>query len=474
MNSDVFIVRTGARYPDFPYDSDDQLLSSLRCLFAMWGKDPQNPFKEWINPGARVVIKPNWVHHDSPHEKHLDALVTHTSLIKYLIDLLAVALKGDGSIIIGDAPLQSCDFDVLMKRTGIAEMVEEARNRYSGLDITVEDWRLTLFEQSAATQKSQADYKNLLSNHYEIVDLAKDSFLEDISDYADRFRVTCYDPHLMASHHRTGKHEYLVTRKVFDADLVINLPKMKTHIKAGLTGALKNLVGINGHKEFLPHHILGSSERGGDCYYKHSGMRNLYDAANDKFWTQYRDLSEASRKACHILLGGLWRASRILTGDSISTGSWQGNETIWRMTLDLNHLLYFGKRAPKQIISIVDGVIAGEGEGPLSPTAKPVGLLVAGANPAYVDATLGTLMGYNISRLPTVYNAIYHRKSKFAGPYLENFRVHLGEDGGTRLVPLYELPNLGFVKPEHWRRAASADTDTVTPRGKSQTIAEDA
>jgi uncharacterized protein (DUF362 family) len=474
MNSDVFIVRTGARYPDFPYHSDAQLLSSIRFLFGMWDKDPQNPFKEWINPGARVVIKPNWVHHDSPHEKNLDALVTHTSLIKYLIDLLAVALKGDGSIIIGDAPLQSCDFDVLLKRTGIAETVEEARKRYAGLDITLEDWRLTILEECNAAQKYRSNYDSRITDDYEIIDLESTSFLEDISDYADKFRVTCYDPRLMTSHHQRGKHEYLVTRKIFNADLMINLPKMKTHIKAGLTGALKNLVGINGHKEFLPHHILGSSQRGGDCYYKASRLRNLYDAAYDKFWTQYRDLSEPSRKACHLILGGLWRASRILTGDSISTGSWQGNETVWRMTLDLNHLVYFAERAPKKIISIVDGIIAGEGEGPLRPMAKPVGLLAAGENPAYVDAALGALMGYNVSRVPTVYNAIYHRKSRFGGPYLENFSVHLSEDGRSRLLPLYELPNLGFVTPEHWKRATRADTDTVRLRGKSYALVEDA
>ena len=59
----------------------------------MWGKDPDNPFKEWVGPGARVIIKPNWVRHNSPNEAGLDALVTHAALIKHLIDLVAVALR---------------------------------------------------------------------------------------------------------------------------------------------------------------------------------------------------------------------------------------------------------------------------------------------------------------------------------------------------------------------------------------------
>jgi len=457
MNSDVFFVRTAPRYAAFPYETDDPLLEAMRSLFAMWGKDPKNPFKEWVGPGARVVMKPNWVHHNSPNEKSPEALVTHTSLIKHLIDLLAIALKGHGSIIIGDAPLQSCDFQALLKRTRVADLVTEARKKYSGLDIAIEDWRLTLFENLSGAQRQNADYETLIHNDYEIVDLGKTSFLEEISDYADRFRVTCYAPDLMAAHHQSGKHEYLVTRKVFDADLVVNLPKMKTHIKAGLTGALKNLVGINGHKEFLPHHILGSSDTGGDCYYKGSGLRNFYDAAYDRFWTHYSGLPEAGRKAGTLILAALWRASRIITGDSTSAGSWQGNETIWRMTLDLNHLLYFGKHAPKQIITIADGIIAGEGEGPLSPTPKRAGLLIGGENPAYLDAALARLMGYNISRVPTVYHAIHHRQSQFGGPSLHSINIQGSENGAIKSVPFSELPNLNFVKPRHWERAARSD-----------------
>jgi len=474
MNSDVFIVRTAPSYSEFPYDSNESLVAAFRSLFVMWGKDPDNPFKEWLSPGSRVVIKPNWVYHENPNEKNVDALVTHTSLIKHLLDVVAAALRDQGSIVIGDAPIQSCDFRSLVKRTRIAEVVDQARKKHPGLDITIEDWRLTLLEKPAAAQQHQADYEKIISKDYEIVDVGARSFLEDISDYADRFRVTCYDPRLMASHHRKGKHEYLVTRRVFDADLVINLAKMKTHIKAGLTGALKNIVGINGHKEFLPHHILGSSEKGGDCYYKGNGVRNLYDSTYDKFWARYGALSESGRRAGILILAALWRISRILTGDSVSAGSWHGNETVWRMTLDLNHLLYFGKRTPKRIISIVDGVIAGEGDGPLRPTPKAAGFLVAGENPAYVDAALAKLMGYNISRIPTIYHAIYHRKSQFAGPYLENVKVQLSEDDSTKLVPFHDLPNLDFVKPEHWTRAAGMDTTTAPLNARPHSISSHA
>ena len=99
---------------------------------------------------------------------------------------------------------------------------------------------------------------------------------------------------------------------------------------------------------------------------------------------------------------------------------------------------------------------AGEGNGPLAPTAKVTGLLIGGENPAYVDAVIGRLMGYNISRVLTVYHAIYHRRSGFAGPCLENFLVRwMLRDGKAELLPFSRLPNLQFTMPDYWKRAAT-------------------
>ena len=59
-----------------------------------------------------------------------------------------------------------------------------------------------------------------------------------------------------------GRNEYLLSETVLSADLVVNLPKLKTHKKTGVTLALKNLVGINGDKNLLPHHCVGSPDAG--------------------------------------------------------------------------------------------------------------------------------------------------------------------------------------------------------------------
>jgi hypothetical protein len=63
-------------------------------------------------------------------------------------------------------------------------------------------------------------------------------------------------------------------------------------------------------------------------------------------------------------------------------------------------------------------------------------------------------MGYNISRLPTVYHAVYHRNSRFGGPDVPDVPVRVSCDGAVVTMPLADLPNLDFVKPRHWERAS--------------------
>ena len=75
-----------------------------------------------------------------------------------------------------------------------------------------------------------------------------------------------YDTSEICRHHTGGVHEYLISRTILEADCVINLPKLKTHKKTGITVCLKNLVGINGNKNWLPHHRVGTPAQGGDQF----------------------------------------------------------------------------------------------------------------------------------------------------------------------------------------------------------------
>ena len=91
---------------------------------------------------------------------------------------------------------------------------------------------------------------------------------------------------------------------------------------------------------------------------------------------------------------------------------------------------------------------------PLKPIPKPAGIIIVGENPAYIDAVIAKILGYNISRIPTVYNAVYDRRSKFSGPSLSNFEVtSMLADDTPQQIPFNELPNMDFKKPKFWQHA---------------------
>jgi hypothetical protein len=390
-------------------------------------------------------------------------------------------MEGTGTIIVGDSPLQGCDFAALLRLSRMDELLTVARQQFPGLKIEAQDWRSTLLKSKIKNLKSKiSDQRSRIrefdvcslifdwakggcptspqvgkdDGEYESVDLGRDSFLEEICDYAKDFRVTMYRPSLMLAHHGPGKHEYLFVKRALDADLFINLPKLKTHMKTGVTGALKNLVGICGRKESLPHHIRGSYFDGGDCYCTGNVFAKWADRLYDRWWEGYATMSVPKRIA-YATAHRLLKAAAIGTGGGrISGGSWSGNETLWRTVLDINHAVYFGRKTPKHIITVVDGVIAGEGQGPVKPSPRLAGLLIGGENPACIDAVLTHVVGYNIARIPMVYHTLTHRKSRFAIDFDCLSVVHVEKNGETKSLSLDHVPCLDFRKPRHWRRAA--------------------
>ena len=56
-------------------------------------------------------------------------------------------------------------------------------------------------------------------------------------------------------------------------------------------------------------------------------------------------------------------------------------------------------------MAIVDGIVGGEGNGPLCPEPVDSGVLLAGTNPAVVDALAATVMGLDSAQLPIVSQA---------------------------------------------------------------------
>lgn len=378
------------RYPELPFPTArlaNPVYALLRRLFAAMGLDAAhagtprwNPLSEILRPGDQVLVKPNLVYHQHYRGGQLHWLVTDPRLIRAVCDYAFLAVGREGRVIVGDAPLQSADWDVLVRETRLDRLaVFYASHGYA---LSLRDFR-TLRTVDRRGMKCDPTPLQGDPAGYRAVDLGADS-LHSGRDWR-KFRVTNYNPHTMREHHNATRHEYLVAGSVLNSPVVINLPKLKTHRKSGLTGPLKNMVGINGCKDWLPHHSSGSLRDGGDEYGGPSSWKRLSS------W-----LVEREETAGHIAQKLSWHAARRVVyglGSMVATdrsweGSWGGNDTLWRTILDLNRAaLYAGedgvlRETPqRRLFTIVDALLAGEGEGPMAPEPVPLGCLLGSAHP---------------------------------------------------------------------------------------------
>jgi hypothetical protein len=217
--------------------------------------------------------------------------------------------------------------------------------------------------------------------------------------------------------HRGLRHEYLLCRTPMEADVFINLPKLKTHKKVGVTCALKNLVGINANKNWLPHHTEGTPVDGGDQFPSPTLKARLEHAwmGTAKRWLKNRP--HLSRAFVPIK-----RVGRLYFGDTqqvVRSGNWAGNDTCWRMVLDLNKCLFFfdgngaPRRKPLRYLAIVDGIVGGEGNGPMAPDPKPCGVILAGTHPVAVDCAAATIMGFDWRKIRLLRHSFGMRELNF-------------------------------------------------------------
>jgi uncharacterized protein (DUF362 family) len=372
-----------------------------------------------------VVVKPNWVHHINKSGRGLDCLLTHTTLLEAVLEY--VALARPAAVVVGDAPIQGCDFTRL--RAGLDLDAMSDRLRRNGVLISIADFRRTLLPEDKV---GTARVENVRPNAaYVLVDLGRESLLEPLEADADKFRVTMYNPDLLIRAHSGGRHQYLIAREVLQADVVINLPKLKSHKKAGITGALKNLVGINGNKEFLPHHRKGGSASGGDCYPGASWLKGQAESLLDSANRSVDGRSPAVKgKLAEIAL----RGAVALGHDHNLEGSWYGNDTIWRTCLDLQRVLHYatehGNVLPqrqRRVVSLTDAIVAGEGEGPLAPTPIGAGFVTGAMNPAAAEWIHAHLMGFDPAKIPLIAHAFDQFRLPICDFPPESIRVRMDE-----------------------------------------------
>lgn len=329
----------------------------LRCFNAL-GFPDKNPLSKIIKPGNTVFIKPNWVasrwRESCPHKDNLYCVITHPAIIEAVCDFAAQALGGKGTLIIGDNPSIDADFAELMSYTGIKKL----ESKYD-LKVRIKDLRplvcddLKNYGKKSLMVPQSGDETGTVK-----INLGEKSLFYGINP--GNFRGVFDEQDDTIASHSGRTQIYTFSKSLYNADVYILIPKLKTHQKVGATLNLKGLVGTISDKNQLVHWRNGYPENGGDEY------------PSKEAWEQGQ-----SAKIKH-------------------RGAWPGNDTIWRMVADLYNA--FTMRA-RQYLSVVDGITAGEGQGPFCPTSKNANTIIAGENLLAVDITAVRYMGFDPAKI---------------------------------------------------------------------------
>lgn len=419
-----------ARYPPRPFDPDEaypemaihrvatepnHVYPAVRRALYLAGMDAEhfgssawNPLGAIVRPGSRVLIKPNFIRHAHIHDpERWEQVVTHGSVLRPIVDLVAKALGYQGCISLADAPQGDADWDEIVARTGCDAVAEYCR-RELGVGFELIDLRSIRY-----LERSGVPYE-----HVELPGDPRGSTRVNLSRYSSfsgfhrKFYGADYDVSETNRHHRDGVQEYLVSRSALEADAVIHVPKLKTHKKCGLTLSLKGLVGINTYKNWLPHFSLGAPRTGGDQYPAWS-PRTVAEYAVLRVWKPvFRRLPRVVRKRVAAVGKTAGETAFGRTSGTIRSGNWYGNDTIWRMIVDLARVLTYAdadgvihERPQRRMFTIVDGVVAGDGEGPLAPDPVEARVILAGP-PLETDLVAARLAGFDHNKIAYLRRAL--------------------------------------------------------------------
>jgi uncharacterized protein (DUF362 family) len=404
-------------FPEYPFPSARAGSSGVyglvrRCLrdigadASNFGSPGWNPLGDWIEPGSSVFLLPNLVVNQRPSEplRDFEGKCTHGSAVRAVLDY-AVRATGDArKVAFGNASLQSCDYERVSEEAGMTSVARFYRDA-TGAEVGPVDLR------AVVTQWTR--YGALLSRKEQrvedvvLVDLGSDSLLDEFYDQSEsvEMRVSDYDHREMAKYHDRGRHIYAIHRAVLNADVIISVPKLKTHEKVGITCALKGTVGTIARKECLAHHRKGGPGQRGDEYPRGSLLRGLASSLADRVTTLD---SELLSNAARIPSKALYRMLRF-GRKGIMAGAWYGNDTAWRMALDISRILRYARPdgsmaavPQRQHLVVVDGVVGGEADGPVYPRGIRVGTVIFGTDPVWTDYSAAMVMGFDPASIPLI------------------------------------------------------------------------
>src|SRR5262249_54674118 len=148
---------------------------------------------------------------------------------------------------------------------------------------------------------------------------------------------------------------------------------------------------------------------------------------------------------------------KFLKLDNNYEGAWHGNDTVWRMTLDLQRVLHYGRPdgtladdIKRTVLTITDAIIAGEGDGPLSPTSARLGMLTLGTNSPALDWVHALLMGLDPQRIPLIREAF--SQQRWMSTNFSPFDIAVKLDGHhVGASELFRRYGRAFRPPHGWK-----------------------
>lgn len=406
-----------------------------------------------IHPGNKIVLKPNWIresHIARPNE--WEQVITHPTVITAVLKKVLEKLQGQGTISIIDGPETASSFEKILSHYPVAEWKAMAANTGISLEIIdlrddewVNEGEVTIERKKLAGDPRGSTQINLISDESEFFShTPRNGYFGADSNIAETNQA-----------HDGTRNLYRVSRTVLEADVFINMPKLKTHKKAGITASLKNLVGINTYKNFLPHNSIGTSADGGDQFPKKTS-KSIIESHLMPFIHQN---ILASTRLSKLFRPVMSLGTKIF-GDNSQTirgGSWYGNDTLWRTILDLNKILLYANPdgslrddkwlSTKKYITVVDGIIGGQGNGPKAPDPINLGYLFCGTNPVATDAVSAYFMRFNPLKIPSIANAFTVKRYSIVNFRYEDIIAKIS-NGNYKLEEIPNKYSMNF-RPHH-------------------------
>jgi len=211
-------------------------------------------------------------------------------------------------------------------------------------------------------------------------------------------------------------------------------------------------------KNSIPHHTIGSPENGGDKFQRATNKNETE--------SKLKSLALKLLKSKNPLINYPFIAIKKIAGlffgsadsEIIRNGAWYGNDTIWRATLDLNKILIYADSSGKmcdqpqrKYFTLIDGIIGGEGKGPMEADPKGSGILIAGTNPVYVDTVAATLMGFDYKKIPTILKGYEIIKYPLTSSNADNINIVSNEKNWQKKISEFKYEDtLKFMPHFGW------------------------